>query len=187
MYQTIEVKVKGVCPMLQHNGQMADPLNPITKEMKKVSSKRKKTDEDFADMAKIEWTGGLYLDEKGRVGVPGECIEAMFLAAAKSLRLGKQAQCGILSDGFWLLEYDGPKNVEALWADGRFRDMRGVRIQRNRIIRCRPIFRNWGLTFKVSYEPTQIDKAQVLEIVQIAGRTVGIGDYRPKYGRFEIE
>jgi hypothetical protein len=36
-------------------------------------------------------------------------------------------------------------------------------------------------------DETQIDRNVFLDIVESAGRFIGIGDRRPRYGRFEAE
>jgi hypothetical protein len=38
-----------------------------------------------------------------------------------------------------MLEYTGPKKLEEMWADGNFTDIRPVQVQRNSVMRCRPI------------------------------------------------
>ena len=65
-------------------------------------------------------------------------------------------------------------------------DQRSAVVQRGRILRARPRWDAWALKFTVQVtDPrgTEIDLKQFLEE---AGRTVGIGDYRPKFGLFEV-
>lgn len=82
MYKEEKFKVEGIAPLLMHNGQLADPLCRWTQEMKVITSKRKKTEDDFERLAQLEWMGGLYLDDKGAPAIPGELIEAMLIGAA---------------------------------------------------------------------------------------------------------
>jgi hypothetical protein len=53
-YQTLRFKLISVAPLLCHNGQLADPLNDIARQMKKISSKREKTDTDLEELARLE-------------------------------------------------------------------------------------------------------------------------------------
>ena len=86
--ESITFKIRGTAPMLHHNSQLADPLNPHARALKKISGKRKKTDEDYADMARVEMLGGLYWTEAAGLHVPGENIEACIIGAAKFKKLG---------------------------------------------------------------------------------------------------
>jgi hypothetical protein len=113
-------------------------------------------------------------------------IEAAFIEGAKKQKRGQQAKAGALSDGFWPLEYDGPKEPERLWTDERFRLSVGVRVQRNRIMRMRPIFREWESQIEIDYLADQLNGEEVVEIMRNVGRIVGLCDWRPKFGRFEV-
>jgi hypothetical protein len=188
MYKTIRFKIEGVSPLLCHNGRLANPLDEAAKAIRAVSGKRKKTDADHAELARLEFLGGLYLNDDGRPVFPGENIEAAMVAGAKKQKLGQQAKAGIICDGLWPIEYDGPKNPDAMWAEGkRFADVRGVKLNgRSTVMRCRPIFRKWALAFDVQYLPTLLDESEVTETLRTVGRIVGLGDFKPKFGRFEI-
>lgn len=186
MYTTVDFSIQGISGLMLHNGQLADPLNDFAKKLKEVSGKRKKTDADHAEMARIEWHGGLYLDEKKRPCIPGENIEALLVAAGKKQRLGEMFKAGVLSDGTWMIEHDGPKTIEALWEDKRFRDRRGVSVGTATIMRTRPIFRNWKLNFSIQFLPELLNESQIRDAVVTAGRIIGLGDFKPKFGRFEV-
>ncbi len=185
-YKTIDFHVRGVAPLLMHNGRLANPMNKFAKAMKAITSKRKKTDEDHAELANLEFLGGLYADEQGRPVVPGEVIEGTIVAGAKKTKKGKDAKAAIIVDGFFPLIYDGPKTPEALRDDERFRHVTGVVVQKSRVMRTRPMFKNWECKFTVHYLPDVFNPQEVVEFVETAGRVAGFGDGRPKFGRFEI-
>jgi hypothetical protein len=184
-YKRLTFKIRGVSPLVMHNGQLADPLNKHSKEMRKISGKTKKTEADFEQLAKLESFGSLYL-HNGAPCIPGEVLEAGFIEASRKNRRGQQAKAGIVSDGFWPLEFGGPKSPDDLWLDEKYRLSAGVRIKQNRIIRTRPIFREWESTVSLDFLPDQLDKAEVVETMGILGRTIGLGDWRPRFGRFEV-
>lgn len=186
MYKAIEFEVVGAAPLLMHNGQLADPLNKFSKELKKVSGKKKKTDEDYAEMSRIEFMGGLYTDDKGRLIIPGEMLEANIVNGAKNTKKGKQARAGILVDGNFPLDYDGPKDAAKLFEDENFRYVVGVKVKQARIMRTRPKFNQWGLKFTVHYLPSAFDPAEIIEFVTTAGRVAGLGDNRPRFGRYDV-
>lgn len=185
-YQRLKFKLTGVSPLVMHNGRLANPLDPMAKALKAVSGKRAKTDADFEEMARIEFLGGLYMGEAGPC-IPGELIEATLIAAAKKNKRGMQAKAGLLSDGMHPVQYEGPRGADDLWADERFRLVAGVRVGQNRIMRTRPIFRDWSAEIFVDFLPGQLNRADVAEMVRIAGEVVGIGDWRPRFGRFSAQ
>lgn len=182
----IKVKLVGSRPLLMHSDRFANPLDPLTKAHKVLTGKRRKTDEDHELIAKSEWQGGLYIDESGPY-LPAQNIEASMLAAAKMSRLGPALKRGvqILEERCSLL-YKGPRDAEGLW-EGRFYDARSVRIQAARLMRFRPAFREWACEATVVFDPESMDRAQVIKCLEDAGQLVGIGDYRPRFGRFEVE
>lgn len=187
MYKAIEFAVKGVAPLLMHNERLANPLDPIAIEIRKITAKRKKTLGDYEHLAGLEWQGGIHIDEKGHPCVPGHVIEGTLINAAKKLRMGPSAKAGLICDGSWPLEYDGPKDGNKLKAVKSFRDIRRVVVQRQAVMRCRPIFYTWAVTFTLHYLPSLFDEEQVVDLVRVGGRIIGLMDYRPKFGRYEIE
>jgi hypothetical protein len=187
MYEKIKVRFEGITPLIMHNIQLANPLNPIAKAMKEISKKKKKTDTDYEALAKLEFQGGLYLDNALEPCLPGYVIEGALNAAARTQRQGKDAQRGILCDGNFALEYDGPREADALWEDERFRFVQAVRVQSARVMRTRPVFPNWAAIIDIQFRPDVLNKTDILKIVDIAGSDIGLLDWRPKYGRFTAE
>lgn len=187
MFDTLKLRLNGLSPLLMHNGQLADPLNPFTKQLKAVTGKRKKTDEDHEEIARIEWHASLYTDDDGRLAMPGENIEACLIDGAKKSKLGKQSKSSVFIDGTPVVEYGGRKKAADLWGDAQYRDIRGVKVGMARTMRCRPIFRQWSIDVDVKYNPDLIDRSDVLKSMCDAGQQCGLGDFRPKFGRFEVE
>ena len=56
-----------------------------------------------------------------------------------------------------------------------------------RITRYRPLFRSWAVVCEIAYDQESIDRDQVLKCLEDAGQYCGVGDYRPKFGRFAVE
>lgn len=184
--KTTEIEIKGLTPLIMHNGQLSDPLNEHTQALARLTSKRNKTIEDHKAVSKCEWYGGLYVDEEGAPCLPGEVIEAALVEGAKKYKLGKAAKGGIIVVGNFALEYKGPKTADKLWADGGYLKRASVKVGTSRVIRSRPIFSEWACTFEVQWDEAVLkDERTVFEIVEAAGMC-GIGDWRPKFGRFEM-
>jgi len=192
MFRTVGFRIKGVVPTIMCNGHTADPLNKFAKEMKKISSKRNKTEEDYLELARVEWFASIYTDDKGRPCWPSENIESMMIAAAKKTRKGTDAKAGIFIEKNAPIIFDGPKTVEGIWKSKKFDNNPFISrvpavVNRSRVMRTRPIFHEWALEFDVSYFPDMFDDDQIIATVATAGRIIGLSDWRPKYGRFEIE
>lgn len=183
---TTKVKIKGVTPLIMHSGRLADPIDPATLALSKLTSKKTKTVEDHKAISKCEWHGSLYVDENEKPCLPGEVIEACLVDGAKRYKLGKAAKGGIIVAGNYALKFDGPKTIEKLWENGGYLKRAGVRVGNSRVIRSRPIFPEWSVEFEVMWDPDFIkDKDQLFDIVASAGQA-GMCDWRPKYGRFEV-
>lgn len=184
--KTLEIEIEGVCPMLMHNGRLADPLDKHTKKLAALTAKRKKTDDDHAEVADAEWEGGLYWSaELGGPYIPSQNIEAMLSESAARDRRKAAALGGIVAEDA-PLKYRGPRDIAGLRADPAFRDRALVNVKGARIMRTRPRFQRWSATLKL----TLIGDASPDEVrrwCEVAGSQIGIGDYTPKYGRFVVK
>jgi hypothetical protein len=114
-------------------------------------------------------------------------LEAAFVQAAKRQKRGKQAQAGIICPSNYPLEYGGPSQLDELWQLPQFRLTVGVRVKNNRVMRTRPRFPAWAATVEVQYDPTLLNENEVREIVRRTGSEIGLGDWRPRFGRFQVE
>lgn len=66
-------------------------------------------------------------------------------------------------------------------------DRRPVRVQRARVIRLRPaLCRGWQLKFQLQTLDNDFRIDALKSILDTAGREVGIGDFRPRFGRFIV-
>lgn len=187
MLQTFKTHLQSVCPLIMHNGQLANPFNAYAKALKLISQKSKKTEADLEEMAKISWHGSLYLLH-GKPCLPGNVLDATLMNAAKKIKKGQQAKAGMWSVSEFPLNYDGPQTLEELWEDTRFQLYVGVRPpgQRGTIMRMRPLFPEWEADVEVNFNDDVLSQTDMQEIFRIAGRDIGFMDWRPRYGRFAI-
>ena len=86
-----------------------------------------------------------------------------------------------------ILAYDGPQDLPAMWKDPEFRKRAGVRVRYAKTMRTRPRFPAWSAQLTVSYLPSILDRDEVVTFFTIAGALVGVGDWRPKFGKFTVE
>ncbi len=188
MYEEVRVKAIGEPPgLLMHNPRLADPLDEYAKMLKKISGKRKKTEEDHIKMGNVEFIGGLYLDDDDRPVLTADIIQATFINGAKNWKLGKVALGAIQIFDDVPLKFAGPKDVQKRLEDPSCRLRKSVRVGQTRIIRTRPLFRDWSAEIPIMVDTARIEREQLIDIAEYAGRIVGFGDWRPRYGRFSVE
>ena len=180
--------ITGTAPLLMHNARLADPLDPAAKALKRASSKRTKTDDDHALVAEAEFRGGLYIDPDIGPFIPGENVAAALVEGAKLNKLGVKVKRGVLiRTDINPLGYVGPRTADGLWADEQFRHRASVKVGTSRVVRTRPVFAKWAVSVDGTLDESQIDLTELQQIAENAGAFIGLGDWRPRFGRFEAK
>jgi len=183
----VTITLTGTTALLMHNGQLVDSLNPVNQAKKKITGKpaRSKTSDDELELRRLEFVGALYLDPDVGPYVPGENIARCLRDAGALTRDGKNVVRGLfVSTNINPLAYRGPRDPDGLWADENFRNVAPVRMQQNRIIRTRPQFREWTVRAEGILDTNVLDFDSLTQIATKAGQMIGLGDWRPRYGRF---
>lgn len=179
--------IRGITPLMMHSVRLANPFDPLTKEIKTVTGKSKKTDDDLLEVARLEWIGGLYHDDDAGIYVPGYNIFAAIVGGGKLHRLGSAIQrCALVREDKVPLTFDGPKDPAKLFDNKRFVDMRSVKVSKGKVMRCRPIFRDWEMTFTLLFDESSLQADDLTRVVRDTGTMIGLGDYRPRFGRFDL-
>lgn len=191
--QTINVEWTGIRPMLMHNGLMADPTNDLTRKIKAITSKgsKKLTDTDHENRNKLEWQAGLYWSaELNAIAIPSDNIEATILGGARKNKLGKDFQAALFCNEaeVEVKHKKSGKSMDQLYDDKSYQLRKGVKVQQARIIRIRPMVpTGWKMTFNIEFDDEIVNRSQVIKAMEEAGALVGLGDWRPKFGRFEVK
>ena len=172
--------------MLHHNSRLANPMDKFAKELKRFTSKRKKTDDDYIQMAEIEFLGGLWLNEKQEPCVPTRALMATIREGLKQRKLGMAGLRAMHFPADAELIYNGPRKPDALWKDERFRLQTMESTPGGKVLRTRPYFRQWELKFSMMFYPDLLDQADLEQGIQVAGDIAGFGDRRPTHGRYEV-
>jgi hypothetical protein len=171
----VHVTLEGASDLLFHrwNCEAVDAKANAAK-----NSKAKKQD----DIESYVWR-----DEKGQLCLPGEYVRQAIIHAAKfkqDPRSPRKSAMDLFKAGVVSLT-----DVASLGKkDWDYLDTRRVTVQRAGVNRTRPAMKK-GWTAKFSFQvltPEYIDPALFQEILGMAGRLVGVGDFRPTYGRFNI-
>lgn len=179
------ITIDGTAPILMHNARLADPLDPATKALKAASGKRSKTDDDHAEVARLEFIGGLYWDDEIGPYIPSDNIYRSLWDAAKKYKLGKKFQEGVIfTSDVNPLAYQGPRTIDALWDDKNHVHRASVKVQMSRVVRTRPMFKDWSTEATFILDPNVLDLADINRIAETAGQLIGLGDWRPRFGRY---
>lgn len=182
---SIDVSVKGISPLMQHKFPM-----PEFSEMGK-GSKKQTGAKDYT----VEWREYLYTNSEGVVQ-PAVHFESAMIAAAVNFKVaGKRGKTfkDLFRAAVFVSPDEIPHNIpvpEELDTDADkplYLDLRPVVVNRARIVRIRPTFKpGWELDFEIQVMDDSIHSDLVNDVLALAGKTVGIGDYRPRFGRFMI-
>ena len=188
------ITVSGVSPIIHHNGAAGlDTRSAVSREIAAIAAKRggNRTAADDERLRELEAQRSLWLDESGAPTIPAAAIRSSIEAGARKRKQGTQVRGGlvVLSSAF---KYDKKKygaDVEKLGRSTQYTVP--VVVKSSRILRTRARFdMPWSCTFEVDVDDELIDQSQLLEWLDIAGRQIGLGDWRPEksgmFGRFTV-
>ena len=189
--KTITTRWTGIRPLVMHNGLMADPTNKRTRRIKEICAKgsKKLTDSDYEERDRLEWEAGLYWSDEIGAVIPSDNIERCIQLGAQKSRLGKDVQAAVFCVATEIkLDYEGPRDQEKMYSSGRFMLRKGVAVQKSRIIRIRPMIpTGWSLDFELEFDDSILNEKNLFKAMVDAGALIGLGDWRPKFGRFTVE
>lgn len=188
MHKELSVSIQGISPLVMHNLQLCDPFNEYTRAIKALTAKKaKKTDADAERISELEFKGGLYVDADGYPILPSQNLEGVLRDGAKNAKLGKTFTAAVFVEQDAPLQFaGGPLTGDELWSRPEFRFCTGVKVSQARVMRMRPIFRTWSAAFVIGYRDDMVNERSVLDALKHAGSAVGVMDYKPKFGRFEV-
>ena len=190
-----DIKIRGLAPgLLMHNGAAGlDTRSPQKLEMATISAKRgnNRTAADEERLAELECQISLYVDHDGNPTLPAAMIRACIEQAARKLKQGPMVREGLIISEIRSFDYDREQRGATVDELGRKAQHRvPVVVQRNRIIRTRAHFPEWELSFYADADDELIHRENLAQWLTIAGRRIGLGDWRPaksgEFGRFEI-
>lgn len=173
------VTIEGVAPFLYHRWSCEAVAE---KSAAAKGSAAKKTDD-------VE--SYVYRLDNGQLGIPGKYLIGSIIdrknGAAKYLQDPRSPRKSALD-----LYKAGVVALTEIASVGKktwdYMDQQRVVIQQSSVTRSRPaLSKGWRATFELSVLTPEYISPQSLHAVLInAGRLVGIGDYRPTYGRFQV-
>ena len=171
MAYEVKIKIKGIADYLQHK-------RPFEED----NSRQKSGEVDYSKEAEKS----LYFDDEIGCYIPSKQLRAGLVKAAVNFkvkgRMGKTYKDMVNAT----IEIE-PDKIPLGKKTFDYNHQEFVKIQRNQILRSRPAFKKgWEAEFSLLVLDDQMQKEILKEIVEYAGKFVGIGDWRPHFGRFEI-
>lgn len=186
--EQIKIKATGITPLMMHADTLANPLAAASKAHRELTTKRKKTEDDHLAIARSEFIAGCYWSAADGFFVPGQNFDATFLAGAKMQKNGVRWKRGVLViENKVPLLHSGPETPETLWESPANVDCRGVKVGTAKIMRYRPVFLEWAAELTVAVNTDVIDVQEVKKAIDDAGALIGVCEYRPRFGRFEVQ
>lgn len=185
MYQ-VSCKVRGTSPLLQNRFPMPE-YETMGKGGHVQTGSR-----DYRE----QWRDSLYVTKDGEVYQPAVHFERSMVKAAVNFKIqGKRGKTYkdlvsasvFISPEEILHGIDEPDELDTDADKALYLDLRPVVIQRARVPKVRPAFKpGWELEFVIDVIDDQMPQEMLKDILDYAGRAVGIGDYRPRFGRFQV-
>ena len=185
------ITLTGTSPLIQHNGAAGlDTRSPASRELAEITRKKgsNRTEADDIRGRELETINSLWLNGDGAPTIPEAAIRAVIETGARKLRQGPQVREGLVVEKVESFDYDRSLGGTAEELAKTVQFTTGVVVQRNRVLRTRAKFDEWAVTFIVEADPELVDREQLLRWLDIGGRRIGLGDWRPeksgRYGRF---
>jgi hypothetical protein len=207
--QKFKIKVIGDTALLMHNGRLANPMDPATKEVADAHKayQKNKTEENFYALARAEFLGSLYYLEQGDTVIgpvwPSDNLFTSLKKAGAKVKRGRSTlKNPVAAAIMWdttdnPLAYAGfgpgrpPRSAEELWKNENYRFQKAARVGAAKVQRTRPIFKQWQFEVAGTLDTEILDFGDLETVIKIAGQLIGLGDWRPEkggsYGRFHAE
>ena len=175
---TYNVTIKGTTPIL---------MNKPSIEIASKSKNRKLGDETETSLA----TDKLYAKD-GKLFQPSTHLEGCLLNAGKEMKVmgkgtSRATYSKIIGYAVEVYPFEIPHKKQS-WEVFSILSVNPTTKGRNLL--CRPMLRAWELDFEIRFDETELSAETLKDILEIGGKKVGIGDWRPqkkgKFGKFEI-
>jgi hypothetical protein len=169
------VRIRGTADILFHRWS-CEAVDEKAKAAK--GSKTKKTDNIESYVSR---------NDEGEICIPGEYLRGAIIGAAKFRQDPRSPRKSAMD-----LFKAAVVSMTPLATLGKktwdYEDRRRVQVQRAGITRTRPAFKSgWEAEFEIMVTlPQYVSPETLNEVISEAGRVVGIADFRPTYGRFQV-
>ena len=173
------ITIQGTSPLLMNRPSQLD----IADKPKGIR-RETQTPEEIAK-------GKLYIDSNENIYIPATWFQGCIVEAGKNIKMsGKGSSKATYSKVVGSSVEINPFEIvlDAKWKVFSILAVNPTTKGRN--ILHRPQFDKWEVSFEVQFEETMIEPVVMKEIFDIAGRIVGVGDWRPakkgRFGKFQV-
>jgi hypothetical protein len=171
----VTVTIKGAADFLFHRWS-CEAVDAKSKAAKNSVAKKTDNVESY-----------VYRDAAGMLCIPGEYLRQSIIHAAKfkvDPRSPRKSGMDLYKAGVTTLTQLASVGKEK-WD---YLDTRRVVVQRSGVSRTRPaLSTGWAATFELMVLlPEYIGREDLNDTLAMAGRLIGVGDFRPTYGRFQV-
>ena len=175
MPYVVRMVLAGQCDLLFHRWSCE---GVEAKAAAKKGSAAKKTD---------DVQSYVYRNDDDEICIPGEYLRGALVASAKSSqdpRSPRKSATDLIKAGVICLTHLASLGT----TEWDYLDTRRVKIQMAAINRVRPAMKaGWKAEFLVQVQtPEYVPEVFLRELVDRAGRLIGLADFRPTYGRFAV-
>jgi hypothetical protein len=170
----VKVTIEGTAPILFHAWNV-EAVKEKAGAAKGSKSKKEDNIESY-----------VYRNEAREICIPGEYFRQSIIHAAKYMqdpRSPRKSAMDLFKAGVLVLE-----DASLGKAEWDYLDQRRAVVQRNGVNRIRPaMHKGWRATFEIQIILPEYITREILGVaIQNAGRLVGLADFRPTYGRFQV-
>lgn len=184
----MQIRLVGDSPLITHRWSEKAKKEMLDKQMKKAKTAKEAKDPHADYVASLYW-----LTDKPANPTEKDIAKAKFGMPCVAFKAAAVGACRF-SDGIKMTEARGAFHVVGEYAEiegkPRMRDDM-VRINMGTAdIRFRGEFMPWSVSLVVSYNGAALSAEQIVNLFNIAGFGVGVGEWRPEkdgsYGRFHV-
>ncbi len=175
--KTYNVTIQGTSPLLMNRPSML--IGDISKGNK-----------PFSDDIKGKAESKLYVNDKGKLYQPSTHLAGALIEAGKHLKVvgkGKATYSKICGYAVQIEPFE-IEHKKQFWEVFSCLAVNPSTKGRNPLYR--PMLKDWEISFDVVFDEMEIAPSIMKELFDIAGRIVGIGDWRPAkkgpYGKFQV-
>jgi len=133
-----------------------------------------------------------YKDPDGAFCHPCEAFTKAMIKAVSGKKFGKMFATSTIKGSVFIVEpYALIEDAKGKPAKKYNIDRRPVVVGKARVLRCRPCWSPWQIRLPLEIDTAILSPELVEESLSLAGRIIGIGDYRPEkgggFGRFTAQ
>lgn len=182
--EIITIPIEGISPILMNNGASMLAEKPTGAHRQHIPSPEEEAE------------ASVYrLPEGGQLFMPMLAFRSATLGAAKGRRLGKNYLTSLVAGNVFaedvpapLVDSEGAPIISYIVDSRRCVLPQGTHPS---VIRSRPKVFPWETEVVFSYDPEAIPEKVIVELVDIAGHSVGVGNFRPekkgRFGRWQVK